>query len=255
MFRRPWIAAMSLMFMLFVGTSAGAGGHDSADGAESLQAEHHVVANPVENLARFDYKGKDTHGGPYEPEKGDHKMPAPFLGALFNFGILAFLIGKLAGPSVLRLVRDRHESIAQKLAESARLRDEAKRKLDEYTEKMTNLQAEIDRLVSELRSEAEKEKQRILSEAEIRAERMKKDAEQQISAEMTRVRVALEREAMLSAVALAEKILREKTTEADQQNMADRFVTDIMAQAGKAGTSMGPVKPTSGGAPGGRSIA
>ena len=86
------------------------------------------------------------------------------------------------------MTRERHEQIAKDLAEGARLRDEAKRKLDDYNARLSNMDREIDELVRSIRSEAEAERKRIVDEAEARAVRMQKDVESQIQAETAEIR-------------------------------------------------------------------
>ena len=199
---------------------------------ESGHAPEHgdFLTNPIQNVASLHYN-KDDHGGTWEP--GEHKMPPPFLAQLFNFGAFAWLLSRFAWPSIRKATRDRHDEIARALAEGTRLRDEARARLDEYSGRLSGLQGEIDRLVAGIRGEAEAEKTRIITEAQARAERMRRDAEQQIQAEMQQVRLTLEREAVVAAVAIAEKLLREKTTDADQKALADRFLQGL--QGGAAG--------------------
>ncbi|HKA89647.1 MAG TPA: ATP synthase F0 subunit B [Haliangiales bacterium] len=184
---------------------------------EHAAEEHggeHVLDNPIQNVLDFGYKSKG--------------LPAPFSMQLLNFAAFLFIIGKYAGPSMKKAVRERHDRIKRDLEESARLRAEAQRKVDEYGAKLASLQAEIDKLVSTIRAEAEAEKRRILGDAQARADRMKRDAEMQVQAEIQRVRLMLEREAVVAAVALAEKLLVEKTTDVDQKALADRFLKALV---------------------------
>jgi F-type H+-transporting ATPase subunit b len=195
---------------------------------QAEHGEHHFVTNPIENFSSFSYRGKDNHGGVMGDEIGpEHAMPGPFSMALVNFAVFAFLLGKYAGPAIGRYTRERHTGIAKALDEGTRLRDEARGKLEEYSRKLETLQTEIDKLVSGIRADAEQEKTRIIADAEARASRMTRDAELQIQAEMQRVRMTLEREAVVAAVAIAEKLLREKATEADQKALADKFVKSL----------------------------
>ncbi len=181
--------------------------------AEEHGAEH-VVDNPLQNVLDFGYKGKG--------------LPPPFSMQVLNFGAFLFIIGRYAGPSMKKAVRERHERIKKDLEESARLRAEAQRKVAEYGAKLASLQGEIDKLVATIRAEAEAEKRRILDEAQARADRMQRDAEMQVQAEIQRVRLMLEREAVVAAVALAEKLLVERTTDVDQKALADRFLKALV---------------------------
>lgn len=203
--------------------------HGSPPHAEAKAGGHHVVTNPIQNVLSWDYRSKNTEGG--EWHEGEHKMPPPFSMALVNFGVFAFLMLRMGGPALKKAVQDRHDAIAKALAEGTRLRDEAKARLDEYEKKLATLQGEIDLLVSTIRTEAETEKKRIIAEAEARAARMRRDAEQQIQAELARVRATLEREAVEAAVAEATRLLSEKTSEADQRLLADKFVKGLQTAA------------------------
>jgi F0F1-type ATP synthase membrane subunit b/b' len=193
------------------------GGHDIS--------EEHLDENPIHNWSYFGYRNKDIEGRPWQ--EGEHRMPPPFSMALLNFAIFAVLMYRMAAPSIIKATRERHDAIAKALAEGTRLRDEAQARLTEYEGKLAKLQGEIEAMVASIRAEADAEKKRIILEAEQRAERMRRDAEQQIQAELQRVRIVLEREAVEAAVTMAERILKEKTTEADQRLLADRFVKGL----------------------------
>jgi len=208
------------------------GSDAEAEAPEAAEHGEHHLLNPIQNFLGFDYRSKNPEGG--EWHEGDHKMPPPFSMALVNFGVFAFLMFRSAGPSIAKMTRERHDAIAKALAEGTRLRDEAKARLDEYEHKLATLQSEIDAMVAGIRTEAEAETKRIIAEAQARAERMRRDAEQQIQAEIQRVRITLEREAVEAAVAMAERLLTEKSTEADQRLLADRFVKGLSDAAGAA---------------------
>lgn len=192
---------------------------------EAGSGEHHLLENPIQNLTDFGYAKKDVHGGSLEP--GEEKLPPPFAAALLNFGVLAFIIGKFAAPSIARMTRERHDTIAKQLAESTQLRDEARAKLAEYQRKVDGLQGEIDKLVAGIRADAEAEKARIIAEADARATRIEKDAELQVQAEILRITATLERETVQQAVAIAEQLLRDRIEDGDRQKLADRFATEL----------------------------
>ncbi len=232
-----WIASTPIALTCLLSAPVGAAKDEPvAEGdasiGESAAAEreeggaHHVITNPIQNFAQIHW-GKDSHGGKYEPEKGDEKMPAPFSMALLNFAALLFIIGKFIAPGIAKMTSERHLEIAKNLAESARLREEALRKLEDYKVRLAGLDKDIADVTAAIRAEAEAEKKRILADATARVERMQRDAEQQIAADMQRVRVELEREAVLQAVAAARKILEEKTSEADQRALVDGFVKQL----------------------------
>jgi F-type H+-transporting ATPase subunit b len=198
----------------------------------STQVRGDAVAEPHETATVSEDHHGGGHHGPViqnwvDPGYKAKHLPAPFAAAWLNFAAFAAILLKLIGPGLARMARERHDVLAKALAEGQRLRDEAQAKLDEYSKRLAQLDEELATLADGIRKDAEADKARIISEAEARAVRIQKDAEQQIDAEIAKVKGQLEREAVAAAVAVAEQILREKTTDADQKQMADRFVASI----------------------------
>ena len=92
-----------------------------------------------------------------------------------------------------------------------------------------------------MRADADAEKQRILAAAEAQAAQMKRDAEQRIAAEIELARAQLTREVTAAAAAATEKLLREKLTAGDQQQLVSGFIADVQGAA-KAAPGRGEVQ-------------
>lgn len=182
------------------------------------------------NWTDLGYKDKDVVGQPLE--EGGEPMSPPFILMLVNFGIVLIILGKVAAPRLGSYVRTRHQTIKEALEESALLREQARAKLDEYTERVKAAEQEVDKMIADIRADAEAEKARILADADAQAAALKRDAESRIAAEIDRARLELEREVVAVAVAAAEKIIREKATGEDQSKLVTTFIEDVRAQAG-----------------------
>lgn len=218
--------------------------HTLAEGDEGNAAEHgHEDPTKHFNFFKLHY-GKDQYGGKFgdgvqgpnnEPEE---PMSGPFAFMLINFGLLLVLLGKFGGPAVRKMAETRSDEIKSALDEAARLRKAAADKLDEYSAKLSAAQAEMTTMLTNMRADAEAEKQRIMAAAEQQAATSKRDAELRIAAEIERARTELAREVAIAAAAAAEKLLRERTTSTDQAAMVDTFIKDVEAAArGKTTTT------------------
>ena len=205
-------------------------------GEAAAQAEHatgeahggHHGATPPHAINWTDWgKGKDINGGELQP--AEEAMPPGLLFALINFAVFLGLLVKFVGPKLAKALRVRHDLVKDQLAESARLRQDARDKLEDYNRRITGVDAEIAKLMAEIRADAEAEKQAILDQARVQAEAMKKDADRRIESEIARARQTLEREVVAASIAAAEKILRERTTPDDQARMFDGFVDTLLA--------------------------
>lgn len=193
------------------------------------------------NFTNLDYKGKDAEGGPLGDGKlgerplrageEEEPMPAPFLYLVGNFLLLLVILAWKAAPAARKTAEGRHDEIQKALEEAARLRSQAKAKLDEYESKLAAAEQEISSMVEGMRADAEADKKRIIAAAEAQAVALKKDAEERINAEILRARTLLSREVATAATAAAESLIRDKSTAQDQARLVDTFIGEIAKSA------------------------
>lgn len=177
-----------------------------------------------------DHEGRlivDEHG-----HKVEHEMSAPFIFMLLNFVLLLIILARYGKPVIEKLAADRHDQIKTALDEAAKLRQQAKDKLEEYAGRLAKADAEIKSMVEGMRADAEADKKRILEATEKQAAQMKRDADQRIAAEIELARAALTREVTNAAVAAAEQLLRTNVTPQDQSQIVGTFIAGVQA-AGK----------------------
>jgi F-type H+-transporting ATPase subunit b len=220
------------------GAGHGGGHHDPSK-------DFNFVDGIGPNVISMPFKHQDVKGGPLGDGKlGDEPLPAgeaetprnaPFALLVFNFGVLLLILWKWGAPAARNAAETRSDQIKTALDEAARLREQAKAKLDEYGAKLKAAQSEIDELTAGMRRDAEADKQRILANAEAQAKALQRDAEERIAAEIARARTELQREVTAAAVAVAETLLRERATPADQTKLVDGFINEISAAASSGG--------------------
>ena len=182
---------------------------------------------PVNWTEMLGYSDKDVHGGTLEKEKGEQPMAPPLLLALVNFGLLVALLAWKAGGPLKRYAKSRHDRIRDALAETERLRSAAQATLDECSERIKNVDREIETLVTEIRQTAELDHQRIVEQAEAQATALMRDARARIAGEIQRASALLESELLEQVVAKASGLLTANMTTDDQRSLVDAFILDI----------------------------
>jgi F-type H+-transporting ATPase subunit b len=218
------------------------GGHVSVpEGGEGHgPAEHGHHDDPTQHINWYHlHYGKDVLGGKMGdgklgerallPGEVEEPMGPPFLVMVLNFAILVLLLAKFGRPVARKISETRSDAIKTALDEAARLRDQAQKKLDEYSEKLAAADAEIKAMIDGMRADAEADRKRVMADAEIQAAALKKEAEERIAAEIDRARHALGREVAVAAAAAAEKLIKQNLTNADQTVLVDKFITDVQA--------------------------
>ena len=160
---------------------------------------------------------------------GGHHEGIPWLTLGFStFNVILFLLvmRRFALPVVRDFVRDRHARILRDLNAADEARAEALRLKAEWEQRLAHLEESIAGMRDQARQDAERERERILADARRTAERIQRDAEQAAAAELRQIRAELRVELARQAMQQAEKTVRERWTDADQQ----RFVADFLKQ-------------------------
>ncbi|MHC1744436.1 MAG: F0F1 ATP synthase subunit B [Syntrophobacteraceae bacterium] len=147
-----------------------------------------------------------------------------------NFVILVSILVKLLKKPIGNFLVSRREDIQKLLADLQDKQKEAAAVSAEYKAKLAMLDDETKKIVAELLSEGEIEKQKIIQAAERQAAYIKQQAEIAVQQEIKAARERLQEEMAELSVAAAEKLIR-KSMKADDQ---DRLVKDFMKRVVEA---------------------
>jgi len=152
-----------------------------------------------------------------------------FLYRLFNFALLAgLLIWALKKAKVSELLAARRAEVAKTLLEAEEIREEAERKLTEYSEKLEKASREIDEIYAAIKQEGEAEKNRIILEAKEAAERIRNHSQLAAHQEIQQATARLQAETARLAVELATASLQQSVTRDDQDRFVDEYLTKVV---------------------------
>jgi F-type H+-transporting ATPase subunit b len=113
------------------------------------------------------------------------------------------------------------------MKEAAELRAEARRRLEEYEQKLASIEEEVERVRRDMRRDGELERARILTEARARRERMERDAALLVEQEFAAVREVLLRETVQAALKSATEALKARVTPEDHARLADEYLARL----------------------------
>jgi len=127
--------------------------------------------------------------------------------------------------------RERALGIRKELTDTARARDEAYQRHQELVARLDKIEGEIQGMEAEAQVESAKEEAKLVERAHAEAKRIGETAERNIRDETSRARNALRRDAIDLATKLAEGILTQSVTAADQQALARDFLGSLQSDA------------------------
>jgi F-type H+-transporting ATPase subunit b len=184
----------------------------------------------------------DDHGHHEAPQiswfsEGPDGEPA-FAGRLIAFVIWVGILVYFGRAPLTAFLATRRSAILDGLEEAKRVEAAAHAKHEEYTARIENLDAEIEKLRTDFQRAGMEERDRMVAEASTRANRMHEEAKFLVEQQLKQLREELTREAIEAAVSAAEKILRERATGADQQRLADEYLARL-----RTSVESGAIKP------------
>ena len=153
-----------------------------------------------------------------------------FANAVIFFG---FLIWKLA-PSVKDGLIKRRQDMAEQLEEAKKKQAEAEAKAAEFAEKLENLEAEVQRVVKSYEAQAEADADRMQEDTEKAIERMARDTDNTIKQEVLKAEQLIREAAVSATLEAAERLVKEKVTDADHRRLADLYVGNLENSAPSA---------------------
>ena len=146
---------------------------------------------------------------------------------LVDFIVLMTIITYFAGKPIMAFLQTRRTNLMREIEEADALKQEANKRLEEYTRRLASLDEEREAIQQDFRRDGERERDRILAEAEDTAARLVEDAGRRIEGETRRLQIALEAEAVQLAVNLVETTVKERMDAAMQARLIEESIQGI----------------------------
>lgn len=159
-------------------------------------------------------------------------LPEPwsFLVKLFNFAVMLGILVKFAAKPFKDFLRNRANTVKEKVDEADRLLKEAETLKSTYEAKLTGLDQEMEAFRRAAIAEAEQEKSKIVAEALALADRIRQQAQlaydQEMKDAMSAVQAQIARRTLQAAEAAVKQIFKEE----DHDKMVDEFIEKLRGQ-------------------------
>jgi F-type H+-transporting ATPase subunit b len=139
---------------------------------------------------------------------------------------LAFLVWALRGP-VKGAIASRHEKIQRELVEARERRAKADEMARDIQARLSRLDGDLRAISERARSEGERQKREMIAAAEAEAQKILQSARNEIDNRLKHARHELTEYAGQLASERAEKLLREKITDADRQKLFRESLSEV----------------------------
>lgn len=209
--------------------------------AQQQQQHHpnnvHPVAAPSLSVAHEE-RGKEPaeaeeEGPPAEIELWTSKLlnnPRVSLGAMaINFLVLIGIFYRFGRKPVAEALVDRKKSIATSIENAQKILSEAKQRSKKYKSKLEKVEADANEAKASQVSTGKGDAEVIVRNAEEKAARLARDVQFILDQEQKQTQLDLVRETVEKAAKEAEDLLKSNVSSADQERLADEFLTKLTA--------------------------
>jgi len=152
-----------------------------------------------------------------------------FMWRWIDFAALAaILVWAIKKADVKGTLANRSATIRRQLEEAVAARELAEAKMNEYSDKLSKANKEIEEMSANMKREGELEKERIVAEAQASAARILEQAEAAANQEVQKARAELRAEAAKLAVELAEEKIKANIAKGDQDKLVGEYISKVV---------------------------
>jgi F-type H+-transporting ATPase subunit b len=128
-----------------------------------------------------------------------------------------------------RALNSRIRGIEDQLKDLEAKKSEAEKQLSEYNQKLSAMEKEVERIVTDYVRQGQEAKARILKEAESAAEKLQIQARRNIEHEFEQTKAQLQHEIFEKALAKAEELLKQHISDQDQTQLVEEYLQKVVA--------------------------
>lgn len=159
-----------------------------------------------------------------------NKKQPPLLALLINFGLLVYLYYRFGKDPIAQGLKERRDAIAKDIENAAMILDEAQTRAETYQAKLEQKDDDAEAARTGLVQAGHGEKERIIKDADEKAARLRKDAVFLAEQEQKQMQIDLVKETVERAIANAESMLAKGVTQADQERLAEEYLSTLVTQ-------------------------
>ena len=228
------LAMATLCFALSCGTvwATDQASHETAEVAKPATPEQGhgevTAAGTTEAAGHGEAAAKGGHGA----AAGGSLSPAKLkdLGwRVMNFIVLMIILVKFAAKPIGASLAGRQKRIKDEIEDLQTKRAEAERSYREFEAKLASVEKDIDKIVEKAVAQAELEKVKIIERAEQAAADIKRQAEMAVQKEVMEARRTLKNDVAEKAAAMAETLIVNNLTAADQVKIVEDYLAKVGA--------------------------
>jgi len=148
---------------------------------------------------------------------------------VMNFSVLVIGLFILLRKPVSQALDSRIKGIKDQLSELEAKKKDAEKELAKYTERLSHLEQEAEKIIEEYIRQGNEAKARIIDEAKKTVDKLEEQARRNIEHEFKQAKIKLQQDILEKALVNAETLIKNKITTQDQDKLVDEYLEKVVA--------------------------
>lgn len=148
---------------------------------------------------------------------------------VMNFMVLVVALVFVLRKPLSQALGARIKGIKEQLEDLEARKVKAEKQLSQYSEKLSRLEKESEKIVEDYIRQGHEAKARILKEAESAAEKLQAQARRNIDHEFKQAKLKLQEEIFVKSLVKAEELIKGKISGEDQDRLVDEYLKKVEA--------------------------
>jgi len=148
---------------------------------------------------------------------------------VMNFSVLVIGLFILLRKPVSQALDSRIKGIKDQLSELEAKKKNAEKELAKYTERLSHLEQEAEKIIEEYIRQGNEAKARIIDEAKKTVEKLEEQARRNIEHEFKQAKIKLRQDILEKALVNAETLIKNNITTQDQDKLVDEYLEKVVA--------------------------
>jgi F-type H+-transporting ATPase subunit b len=148
---------------------------------------------------------------------------------VMNFSVLVIGLFILLRKPVSQALDSRIKGIKDQLSELEAKKKDAEKELAKYTERLSHLEQEAEKIIEEYIRQGNEAKARIIDEAKKTVEKLEEQARRNIEHEFKQAKIKLQQDILEKALVNAETLIKNNITTQDQDKLVDEYLEKVVA--------------------------
>jgi F-type H+-transporting ATPase subunit b len=201
--------------------------NDVAETVFYLAQEVENLEHTVEGTISETHEEAAAHGAKHESGSPMKPEPPLWIWTLIAFGIVFFVLGKVAFPRITAMIDERNNKIEGDIKHAEMTREEAQQMLAQYKAQLNEARTEAKKIIDEGKQLGESLRKEAMSRATEEANQVIRRAQEEITRQTEKAIKELQGQIADISIQVASKVIQKSLNKDEHNNLIKQYISEV----------------------------